>query len=208
MIDHNDIRIDRAQLHPLLNYKLHKLLVRCNKKGIYLIITDGYRTVAYQDALYAKGRTTTGNIVTNARGNSYSSQHQWGIAFDVAINDSKLLYDTAMISKVSKVAKKLGLGWGGDWTTIVDIPHFYLKSWGDTTTNLKSKYGTPSQFKDTWQVKVTKKGGCHLWKNTKKLGYHCNIPYGNNVDVMFSKLWYTKVKYRSMVGYVNKKCIK
>ena len=203
----HDIRIDRTKLHPWLDYKLTVLLDKCAKKGIYLIITEGFRTVAYQDALYAKGRTTKGSIVTNAKGSTYSSQHMWGIAFDIAINDANKLYDAALIKKVAHLAKKTGLGWGGDWTSIVDTPHFYLKSWGSTTTELKSKYGTPSEFKKTWTKKVNNAKGLRLWKTTAKTKSLLRIPNGNTVNVMFTKLWYAKVEYRGKVGYVNKKYI-
>ncbi len=54
----------------------------CATEGISVAIGETLRTVAEQDALYAQGRTKPGNKVTNARGSSYSSQHQWGIAFD------------------------------------------------------------------------------------------------------------------------------
>ena len=63
----------------------------------------GIRSKAEQDALYAQGRTKKGSIVTNAKGSDYSSQHQWGIAFDIAINDKKLLYDEATIEKWQKL---------------------------------------------------------------------------------------------------------
>ena len=134
MAKKHDIRIDRTKLHPWLDYKLECLLEKCAKKGIYLIITEGFRTKEYQDKLYAKGRTAPGSIVTNAKGSTYSSQHMWGVAFDIAINDSRKLYDVSTIKKVAKIAKNIGLGWGGDWTSIVDLPHFYLKKWGSTTT--------------------------------------------------------------------------
>ena len=39
-------------------------------------ITDGLRTTAQQQALYAKGRTTAGNKVTNADGVKNKSNHQ------------------------------------------------------------------------------------------------------------------------------------
>ena len=144
----HDIRIDRTKLHPWLNYKLTLLLKQCAKKGIYLIITQGFRSKAEQDALYAQGRTKKGSIVTNAKGSDYSSQHQWGIAFDIAINDKKLLYDEATIRKVAKIAKskKVGLAWGGDWVSPVDTPHFYLEKWGDTTSKLKSTYGSSKRL--------------------------------------------------------------
>jgi peptidoglycan L-alanyl-D-glutamate endopeptidase CwlK len=149
----HDIRIDRTLLHPRLDKKLGLLLKACGKQGIYLIITEGFRTKEYQDSLYEQGRTKPGNIVTNVKGSTYGSQHMWGIAFDIAINDKKLLYDEATIRKVAKTAKsaKINLGWGGDWTNFVDTPHFYLKKWGSTTAKLKSRYGTPEKFKKTWK---------------------------------------------------------
>ncbi|MFQ8841879.1 MAG: M15 family metallopeptidase [Clostridium fessum] len=58
-----------------------------------MAIGETYRTVAEQDALYAQGRTKPGNKVTNARGSSYSSQHQWGIAFDFYRADGKGAYN-------------------------------------------------------------------------------------------------------------------
>ena len=204
----HDVRIDRTLLHPQLNFKLGNLLDKCAEKGIYLIITEGFRTKEYQDSLYAKGRTAPGKVVTNAKGSTYSSQHMWGIAFDIAINDSKLLYDTATIKKVAVIAKKIGLGWGGDWTSIVDTPHFYLKQWGSTTTKLKQQYGTPDKFKKTWKKTVSRKKGLILWKNISKTNKILRIPYGSSVKIIFTNLWYAKVYYKGKVGYVNKKYIK
>lgn len=208
MKQEHDVRIDRSKLHPQLDYKLGKLLKECKKKGITLIITEGFRTKEYQDALYAKGRTAPGKIVTNAKGSTYSSQHMWGIAFDIAINDSKLLYDTATIKRVAVIAKKIGLGWGGDWKSIVDTPHFYLKKWGSTTTKLKQQYGTPDKFKKTWKKTVSRKKGLILWKNVFKTKKILRIPYGDTVKVLYQKTWYAKVYIKGKVGYVSKKYIK
>ena len=204
----HDIRIDRSKLHPWLDQKLTVLLKKCAKKGIYLIITEGFRSKEYQDALYAKGRTAPGKIVTNAKGSTYSSQHMWGVAFDIAINDRKLLYDTATIRKVAVIAKGIGLGWGGDWKSIVDTPHFYLPKWGSTTSQLKAFYGTPDKFERTWKKTVKREKGALLWKvSSKKIGSHCRIPKGAVVEVLYSKDWYTKVRYKNKVGYVNKKFV-
>ena len=204
----HDVRIDRTKLHPWLDYRLGILLKKCEKKGIYLIITEGFRSKEYQDSLYAKGRTKPGKIVTNAKGSTYSSQHMWGIAFDIAINDSKLLYDTATIKKVAKIAKKIGLGWGGDWTSIVDTPHFYLTKWGSTTSQLKAAYGTPDAFKKTWKKKVKREKGLLLWRAESKLtGSYLRIPNGATVEALYTKSWYTKVRYKGKVGYVNKKFV-
>ena len=204
----HDIRINRKKLHPWLDQKLTVLLKKCAKKGIYLIITEGFRTKEYQDGLYAKGRTAPGKIVTNAKGSSYSSQHMWGIAFDIAINDSKLLYDNATIKKVAVIAKKIGLGWGGDWTSIVDTPHFYLPKWGTTTSRLKAAYGTPDRFKKTWTKRVWRSKGLLLWKASSKLtGSYGRIANGSMVEVLYTKGWYAKVRYHGKVGYVNKKFV-
>lgn len=208
MMNKHDVRIDRTKLHPQLDHKLARLLAKCTEKGIYLIITEGFRTVADQDALYAKGRTTKGSIVTNARGSSYSSQHQWGIAFDIAINDKNLLYDLTIIKKVGKLAKKVGLGWGGDWTSFKDYPHFYLKRWGSTTSKLKQKYGTFNAFKATWKTTVDKKDGLVLWKDVSKTKKILKIPDKQKVEVFYKKLWYAKVRYGGQVGYVKKKYLK
>lgn len=202
----HDVRIDRSKLHPWLDYKLGLLLKECEKKGIYLIITEGFRSKEYQDELYAKGRTKPGKKVTNAPGSAYSSQHQWGIAFDIAINDTKLLYDDKTIRKVAKIAKskKVGLSWGGDWKSIVDTPHFYLGKWGSTTSKLKKLYGTFDKFKKTWTSTVKKKSRFRKGKlgTSATIGY---IQKGEKVKVLWtSRLGYAKICYGKKYGFVQK----
>ena len=207
----HDIRIDVNKLHPCLKYKLSLLLNKCSKVGIYLIITEGFRTVEYQDKLYAHGRTTQGKIVTNARGKDYQSQHQWGIAFDIAINDTKLLYDVATLKKVAKIAKSKGVGlaWGGDWVSPVDMPHFYLGKWGDTTSKLKARYGTPEKFRLHWTrtIRGTKRG-LNIWNKSHTKVLYKKVPNGNEVNVMYVKGRYAKVEYIGIVGYMNIKYLK
>ena len=211
----HDVRINREKLHPWLDYKLGLLLKQCAKKGIYLIITEGFRTKEYQDALYAKGRTAPGKVVTNAKGSTYSSQHMWGIAFDIAINDSKLLYDSVMIKKVANIAKskKVGLKWGGDWKSIVDTPHFYLGKWGSTTSKLKSTYGTPDKFKETWTKRVYgTKSGLNIWNNSLTKILKSKLKNGTKVEVMYNEKYpfgnYTKVRYGAIVGLMKTKYLK
>ena len=103
-------------------------------------ITDGVRTTAQQQALYAKGRTVPGTKVTNADGIRSKSNHQaksdgYGYAVDlyayhsgkVQVNDDKSLKTIA--AHIKSVASKLGIKieWGGDWKSIIDYPHFELK---------------------------------------------------------------------------------
>lgn len=142
---------DTTLLHPTLQAKLQQFLTACKASGLNVLITETLRTVAEQDAKYAQGRTKAGPVVTNAKGSSYSSQHQWGIAFDFCKNVKGQEYsDTKFFKQCGAIAKGLGLGWGGDWKNPVDMPHVYLKDWGSTASTLKSKYGTPDKFKATW----------------------------------------------------------
>lgn len=151
---------DIKALHPRLQEKVALLVKECEKQGISILFSECLRTVAEQDALYAQGRTKPGNIVTNAKGSTYSSQHQWGIAIDFYINmdidgdgdkkDDAFNDSTGLFSKVGAIAKSIGLGWGGDWVSIKDKPHLYLSDWGSTTSKLKQQYGTPEKFMQTW----------------------------------------------------------
>lgn len=207
----HDVRIDRNKLHPWLDYKLGLLLRECGKQGIYLIITEGFRTVRQQNALYAKGRTKPGNIVTNAKGSTYSSQHMWGIAFDIAINDSKKLYDQKLLKQAAKIgkSKKVGLGWGGDWKSFPDSPHFYLKKWGSTTGKLKRLYGTPKEFEKTWRRTVNRKKGLLVYQSAKKDVPIKRVPNGKKVKVMYFRNWYAKVLLANKTpGYMNKEYLK
>lgn len=166
---------DIKQLHPRLQEKVAELKALCEKEGLVLGIGDCFRSAAEQDALYAQGRTTAGSIVTNSNGSSYSSQHQWGIAFDFFKNVKGHEYDDAsFFKKVGKLAKSIGLAWGGDWTGFVDKPHLYLPDWGSTTTKLKNQYGTFENFKKTWteQKSTTKKKSLEDWAEEVRAGKH------------------------------------
>lgn len=150
-----------SELHPKLQEKISELQSLCKKNGIAIGIGECLRTKAEQDALYAQGRTRPGNIVTNAKGSTYSSQHQWGIAVDFYLDmdidgdgsksDDAFNNKTMVFDKVGKLAKSIGLGWGGDWKSPIDKPHLYLPDWGSTTSKLKQEYKTPENFMRTWK---------------------------------------------------------
>lgn len=144
---------DITQLHPKLQSLIPKLKTECEKQGLKIGISECLRTIAEQDALYAKGRTEKGSIVTNAKGSSYSSMHQWGVAFDFYRNDGKGAYENGdnFFEKVGRIGKTLGLIWGGDFNSIKDLPHFQLSDWGSTPAKLKADYKTPENFFKTWE---------------------------------------------------------
>ena len=151
------------QLHPRLQEKIKELLAVCEKKGLKIQITECLRTRSEQDALYAQGRTKPGNKVTNAPGSSYSSMHQWGVAFDFCRADGKGAYqnEDSFFEKVGRLGEGVGLEWGGSWKSIKDNPHFQLPDWGSTPSKLKATYGTPEKFFATWseskKTQVSKK---------------------------------------------------
>lgn len=149
-----------SELHPALQAKVSQLITLCAQNGITIGISECVRTVAEQDALYAKGRTKSGSIVTNCKGTSYSSMHQWGVAFDFylkmdvdgdgQISDDAFNNATKLFNKVGQLGQSIGLEWGGSWKSIKDLPHFQLPDWGSTATKLKKQYGTPEKFRATW----------------------------------------------------------
>ena len=72
-----------GKLHPAVRSEVAKIIEECNKVltgSAKVRITQGLRTIAEQDALYAKGRTTPGKKVTNAKGGQ--SVHNYGFAVD------------------------------------------------------------------------------------------------------------------------------
>ncbi|WNS42862.1 M15 family metallopeptidase [Paenibacillus sp. MMS20-IR301] len=123
-------------LHPAVLAAANSLIERSFACGVPILITQGLRTCAEQEVLYAQGRTKPGAIVTNARGGY--SYHNYGLAVDFAL----LLPDGSNVSwdmnrdgdndriadwlEVVQQAKELGFEWGGDWTTFKDYPHFQL----------------------------------------------------------------------------------
>ena len=211
----NDIRCDLYDLHPWMRYKVKRWIKRCNKEGLKVIITEGFRTIARQDELYAQGRTKPGTIVTNAKGSWMLSQHQWGTAVDFTNADDpstpakETVYNEKVMKKMAALAKKEGLGWGGDWQDFKDTPHLYLKKWGATPSKIQNKYYTLSNFQKTWikTIKGTKKG-LNLWNKTHTKVLKKKVPNGTKVYVLWSKLGWSKVEVLGKIGYMKKKYLK
>lgn len=112
------------ELHPKLREMAKVLVLRCEQEGIPVGISETYRTRNRQDALFEKGRTAPGKIVTYARGYSMSSYHQWRMAFDVFINQKGNEYDEKLLNRVGIIGQEIGLEWGGAWQSFVDKAHF------------------------------------------------------------------------------------
>ena len=111
-------------LKPRVERGAEAIISEMKKKGHEVRVVQGYRSREEQDKLYAQGRTTPGAIVTNAKGGE--SLHNFGCAVDFVFvkegyNASSLLWET-----LGAVGKRQGFVWGGDWTSLVDKPHFEM----------------------------------------------------------------------------------
>lgn len=115
-------------------------LQRLTRKAIELsakpfTIVQGNRSQAYQDQLYAQGRTKPGKIVTWTR----NSKHIGGGAIDFAALDDKGAIDwneklyPAIAAAFQAASKETGIGitWGGEWKT-KDWGHIQLEPSKDT----------------------------------------------------------------------------
>ena len=96
--------------------------------GFDIRIDQGWRSVADQDALYAQGRTTPGEIVTYAQG--LESYHCMGLAIDfVPMENGEPVWDRThpAYAKTIQIAESLGLTSGSTWPEPkTDFPHLQI----------------------------------------------------------------------------------
>lgn len=126
-----------ATLHPKVQPLARQLILNAAAQGITMKITSGTRTYDEQDRLFRQasdgidndgdGRTDEADErVTKAPAGF--SNHNFGFAFDVTqFNGPAPIWDGPAYRKVGAIGKALGFEWGGDWTSIVDEPHFQLR---------------------------------------------------------------------------------
>jgi peptidoglycan L-alanyl-D-glutamate endopeptidase CwlK len=110
----------------------------CLKEGIDVLIYCTLRSVKEQNELYARGRTVSGSIVTNARGGE--SFHNWGAAFDCVplINGKAAWDDKATYAKMGLIGEAVGLEWAGRWKgSLRETAHFQYTG-GLTLVDLKA----------------------------------------------------------------------
>lgn len=102
-----------------------ELIKRAYHEGINVQITSGYRSNAEQKKLYNQGRTTSGNVVTNA--GPGQSVHNYGYAIDYVLLNNEGTTAIWVVNndwkRVAAIGKQLGFQWGGDWSKFPDPPH-------------------------------------------------------------------------------------
>lgn len=154
-----------AKVHPELRPELTKIVEEIQTKltgNATMRLTQGLRTIDYQNSLYAQGRTTKGSIITNAKGGQ--SLHNYGLAVDFClILDGKTMsyneakdFDGDSIAdwkEVVNVFKAYGWKWGGDFKSIKDSPHFE-KTFSNTWQQLLVKYNNNQTLTDSGEKYV------------------------------------------------------
>lgn len=119
-------------VHPDLQAKVAQILAAMQALGLEMRVTDGLRTLAQQQALFALGRTKPGSIVTRADGVRRPSNHQAktdgvGHAVDMTfwVDDEPSWAEGLPWRLYGEMATALDLKWGGFWS-IPDKPHIEL----------------------------------------------------------------------------------
>lgn len=119
-------------LFPAFRAKIEALLEQLaayaskHMPGYKWKLIEGFRTAEYQALLYARGRTKPGRIVTNCDGYRKRSNHQSGLAADLAPFKNGRPDWKCPIEHweyLGHLARSHGLTWGGDWETLKDMPH-------------------------------------------------------------------------------------
>ena|ERR1700743_1968461 len=112
-------------LHPLLEPLAREFLVWCEHDGLKVIITETFRSPEREDQLHAQGIT---------RATSKTCKHCFMLngqpaskAFDFAVldSDSRVVTDgtDGRYSHCGEIIEKLGMIWGGNFTTVKDFDH-------------------------------------------------------------------------------------
>lgn len=134
---------DPKYLHPLLRTATQLLLdglARVLPVGMTATVISMHRTPAEQFELFKQGRAFEGGkwvvvdrskVVTGKDGFVSASRHNNlpCTAMDLGLftknNEGKQIYlpESPHYKKIGPVAARLGLDWGGNWTTLVDQPH-------------------------------------------------------------------------------------
>jgi peptidoglycan L-alanyl-D-glutamate endopeptidase CwlK len=101
--------------------------------GRELIIVSAYRSLEQQTKLYEQGRSAPGKIVTRAMAGQ--SPHNFNCAIDTWImseDGSSIDWNNQEYKEIARThaaAVSDKIVWGGNFNSLVDLPHWELKSW-------------------------------------------------------------------------------
>lgn len=121
-----------AKVHPLLQQKIHGLANSLKGQNIVIHVVQGLRSWEDQAKIYAQGRTTPGDVVTDAPPGH--SMHEFGLAVDCepSLNGVSGVYVPDGVAgsprylAMRAIAEAEGLVSGSRWHHPVDWPHLQL----------------------------------------------------------------------------------
>jgi len=106
--------------------RVEALLQAAAVEGIRTRVVSTLRTCDDQNAIYAKGRTSPGSIISYAQG--CRSWHVWGRAADLVVLDDNgaAVWNGAdtRYDRLGEMAREIEMRWGGDFPNFRDAGHF------------------------------------------------------------------------------------
>lgn len=152
-VDLNKRFTDLAHLHPVVRAKVAAVQKQLDSEGIPMKVFEAFRTPQRQAYLFAKGRTASGDKVTNA--NAWESYHQYGMAADFVRFENggwnwhdKTVKENQEWDRFHEIAKKNGLeplSW--------ERPHVQIV--GVTLTELRNG-AYPAGGDESWASNLSK----------------------------------------------------
>jgi peptidoglycan L-alanyl-D-glutamate endopeptidase CwlK len=155
-------------LHPLVSNRVIKVLNKAVQQNLYVILYQGIRTFQQQDDLYKQGRGPNGEIVDKDKVVTYAkagtSWHNYAVSVDIVMNIGRrptitLTWDDFIDAnkdgvndwkQLGQIGKSYGFEWGGDFKSLIDVPHFQYHNGIATTADaldLYNKGGLPEVWK-------------------------------------------------------------
>jgi peptidoglycan L-alanyl-D-glutamate endopeptidase CwlK len=120
-----------ATLHPDLHHRAATFVSAAKslaaQRNLDVKCICGLRSYDEQAALYAKGRTAPGKIVTKAPAGH--SMHNFGLALDLGVfsKDGKTYHGShGLYRELGPLGESLGFEWGGRWK-FNDEPHYQFR---------------------------------------------------------------------------------
>ena len=148
-----------SAVHPKLANLIRMMAHQLELENIPIRVTQGLRTWEEQDALYAKGRSIPGAVVTNCPGGN--SWHNFGLGVDVVpfLADGSPDWNANHPSwtRMCALGVNLGLVSGSQWKTFKDYPHFQLTGIfavnpSDHVREVFKRGGIPAVWKEAFQI--------------------------------------------------------